>query len=112
VGDEYYNPVNNTLYKAVAFNGTTVQWESVLVSPNGVDYAFAGNSTIAGNTNITSTTPTTNTITGALVVSGGHAVGGNLYVGSRIGYVWTGNNVSSAYTIFNNTAVSIDTIFG
>ena len=43
VGDEYYNPTTNTLYKSVAYNGTTVQWEAIPMSPNGVDHTISGN---------------------------------------------------------------------
>ena len=108
VGDEYYNPTTNTLYKAIDYNGTTVQWEATPLSINGVDYAIAGNLVVAAGTDSKSTA------TGALTITNGGGVGvaGNVYVGSRVGYVWTNNNVSSAYTIFNNTAVSIDTVFG
>ena len=45
-GDEYYNPTTNTLYKAIDYNGTTVQWEATPLSINGVDYA---NTTWNGN---------------------------------------------------------------
>ena len=108
LGDEYYNPATNTLYKAIDYNGTTVQWEAMPLSVNGVDYAIAGNLSVTAGTN------SNNTATGALTITGGGGVGvaGNVYVGSRVGFVWTNNNVSSAYTIFNNTAVSIDTVFG
>jgi hypothetical protein len=68
----------------------------------------------SGNVLATAGTATTSNVTGALVVtgSGGVGVGGNIYVGNRIGYVWAANNVSSAYTVFNNTVNSIDTVFG
>ena len=61
-----------------------------------------------------SATISTSNVTGAIVVSniGGIGVGGNLYVGNRVGYVWTNNNASSAYTFFNNVTASLDTVFG
>jgi hypothetical protein len=61
-----------------------------------------------------SATSSTSNVTGAIVVSniGGIGVGGNLYVGNRVGYVWTNNNASSAYTFFNNVTASLDTVFG
>ena len=72
---------------------------------------WSGN--IVSNTQlISAATASTSNVTGALVVNGGAGIGGNVYVGNRVGYVWQNNNVSSAYTIFNNTAVSIDTVFG
>ena len=68
--------------------------------------------TVSGTTQVTSSTASTSNVTGALQVTGGVGVGGNIYVGNRHGYVWGANNVSSAYTVFNNTVNSIDTVFG
>ena len=67
-------------------------------------------------TTIVTTTGTNSTsnVTGALQVTGGGGVGvsASIYVGNRVGYVWAGNSVSSAYTVFNSTTGSIDTVFG
>ena len=41
---------------------------------------------------------------------------GNITTGNittnRVGYVWTANNVSSVYQVFNNSTNSLDTVFG
>ena len=72
-GDEYYNPTTNTLYKSVAYNGTTVQWEAIPVSTTGPDYTISGNVTTTGNLSvgcsITGNTVMT-TITEATVTNG------------------------------------------
>jgi hypothetical protein len=83
-----------------ALTGATVTTTSTIVA--------SGNIVGASGTNSASN------VTGAVVVSGagGVGVGGNIYVGNRMGYVWAANSVSSAYTVFNSTANSIDTIFG
>ena len=79
---------------------------------------YAGN--IISNTALitTSTTASNSTTTGALLVSGGIGVGANVYVGGNIytqqrtGYTYNGNNTSVAYTYYNATTNSIDTVFG
>ena len=79
---------------------------------------YAGN--IISNTALitTSTTASNSTTTGALLVSGGAGVGANVYVGGNIytqqrtGYTYNGNNTSVAYTYYNATTNSIDTVFG
>ena len=79
---------------------------------------YAGN--IISNTALitTSTTASNSTTTGALLVSGGAGVGANVYVGGNIytqqrtGYTYSGNNTSVAYTYYNATTNSIDTVFG
>lgn len=74
----------------------------------------ASQSTFGANLVANSATNSTSNVTGAVVVAGagGLGVGGNVYVGNRVGYVWAANSVSSAYTYFNSTTNSIDTVFG
>jgi hypothetical protein len=92
---------------------------------NGAAYSSGGGSTFTGgyvanqstfgaNLVANSATISASNVTGAVVVSGngGLGVGGNVYVGNRMGYVWGGNSVSSAYTYFNSVTNSIDTVFG
>ena len=81
--------------------------------------AFAGAASLiyisgSGNVVATAGTVSSSNVTGAVVISGagGLGVGGNVYVGNRMGYVWAANSVSSAYTYFNSTTKSIDTVFG
>ena len=81
--------------------------------------AFAGAASLiyisgSGNVVATAGTVSSSNVTGAVVVSGagGLGVGGNVYVGNRMGYVWAANSVSAAYTYFNSTTNSIDTVFG
>jgi hypothetical protein len=81
--------------------------------------AFAGAASLiyisgSGNVVATAGTVSSSNVTGAVVVSGagGLGVGGNVYVGNRMGFVWGANSVSSAYTYFNSTTNSIDTVFG
>jgi hypothetical protein len=81
--------------------------------------AFAGAASLiyisgSGNVVATAGTVSSSNVTGAVVISGagGLGVGGNVYVGNRMGYVWGANSVSAAYTYFNSTTNSIDTMFG
>jgi hypothetical protein len=72
------------------------------------------------NLNVTANTISTSTTTGALTVAGGVGISGNITASgniyavgtnSRHGYTWA-NSVSSAYTVFNSSTNSIDTVFG
>ena len=72
----------------------------------------------SGNLVSNSTTQSTSTTTGALVVNGGIGinanayVGGNIYTQQRQGFTYSGNNTSVAYTYYNATTGSLDTVFG
>ena len=89
-----------------------------VITSNGVFWsngvAYSSGSSFSSNILAISGTVSTSNVTGALVITGGGGIGvaGNVYVGNRHGYVWAANNVSSAYTVFNNTVNSIDTVFG
>ena len=102
LGDEYFNPTTNKLYKRLAVNGTSVDFQEILVVTNGVLLGnlnvggiitatnfFAGSLRIdAGSTMtnliITSSTISVSTLTGALTVVGGVGIGGSVYIGSGI----------------------------
>ena len=99
-------------------NGLFWSANNIAVSTGG-GTAFTGgvvatNIFASANLVANSATISTSNVTGAIVVSnvGGIGIGGNLYVGNRVGYVWTNNNASSAYTFFNNVTASLDTVFG
>jgi hypothetical protein len=63
------------------------------------------------NTFLTSTTTSGNAVSGALVVSGGIGVANNIYVAGRVGFS-NATNISVAYTYYNATTNSLDTVFG
>ena len=85
---------------------------------NGINVVTTGNIYSGGNIVAASSTNSTSSTTGALVVSGGAGISGNVYVGGNIytqqrtGYTYSGNNTSVAYTFYNATTNSIDTVFG
>jgi hypothetical protein len=64
------------------------------------------------------TTATNSTTSGTLISSGGAGIAGNVYVGGNIytqqrtGYTYSGNSTSVAYTYYNSTTNSLDTVFG
>ena len=71
-----------------------------------------------GNLSSNSATTSTSSTTGAVVVTGGVGANGNVYVGgnvytaNRVGFTYTGNGTALAYTYYNSTTNSIDTVFG
>jgi hypothetical protein len=113
--------INNTTVETTEYVTTT--YASVInaatignagATLTGATVTTSGTIIASGNIVGASGTNSASNVTGAVVVSGagGVGVGGNIYVGNRMGYVWAANSVSSAYTVFNSTANSIDTIFG
>jgi hypothetical protein len=64
------------------------------------------------------TSATNSTTSGTLISSGGAGIAGNVYVGGNIytqqrtGYTYSGNSTSVAYTYYNSTTNSLDTVFG
>ena len=107
VGDDYFDPGSNRLYKTLPINGTTVTDIEILM--NGP--ALAGASINVGKINIVGTTTSNTSNGGTLVVSGGVGVSDSVYVGNRIGFAYS-NTVSAAYQVFNPATGTIDTIFG
>jgi hypothetical protein len=59
-----------------------------------------------------------NVNTGTMVTAGGIGANGNVYVGgnvytaNRVGFTYTGNGTALAYTYYNLSSNSIDTVFG
>ena len=76
VGDEYFNPTSNKLYKNLIVSGTTLSYQEIPVL-------------VGGTLSITTGTSATSTTTGALTVTGGAGIGGSMYVGGN-SYI-TGN---------------------
>jgi hypothetical protein len=107
VGDEYFDPGSNRLYKNVPLNGTNVTDIELLT--NGP--ALAATTVNISKVNIVSTTTTTSSNNGSLVVSGGAGITDSLYVGNRIGFSNT-SNISVAYQVYNPATQTIDTVFG
>ena len=103
LGDEYFDPSSNNLYKLLASSGTNVAWTQVLLSGN----TFNGG-TVTGAVNITNSTAASSTTTGALQVAGGVGVGGGLNVGGAVtaaniniaGTSQFGTNASGAVALF------------
>jgi hypothetical protein len=63
------------------------------------------------NHTFTDTDASTNNKTGAIVVTGGIGVTGSIYTANRFGYANT-TNVGVAYTYYNSTTGTLDTVFG
>jgi len=84
----------------------------------GATVVTTGNIYSGGNIVAASGTATNSTTTGAIVVTGGVGVsanvytGGNIYTQQRQGFTYSGNNTSVAYTYYNATTNSLDTVFG
>ena len=57
------------------------------------------------------TTSSINSNSGAVIIAGGLGVGGNVYTDERYGFANT-TNYSVAYTYYNATTLSLDTVFG
>ena len=72
IGDEYFNPGTNILYKVLAINGTTTLSNQVAMLSS------------TGSLTISSNTESASTATGALTVAGGMGVAGNVYVGGNL----------------------------
>ena len=67
--------------------------------------------TMANTVAFTNTAVSTNNISGAVVVTGGLGVNGNIYTAGRMGFA-NSANVGVAYTYYNQTTLSLDTVFG
>jgi len=107
VGDEYFDPVANKLYKVLAINGTTVTSTELLTTGP----ALANSSINIGKVNLVGYASSNSSNTGTLIVSGGVGVSDSVYVGSRIGFSNT-NNISVSYQTYNPATQTIDTFFG
>ena len=70
---------------------------------------FSGG-TVSGATTFTNTTDSTSDATGALKTSGGLGVAKNIYTAARMGFA--ASSTSVAYTYYNSTTLSLDTVFG
>jgi hypothetical protein len=120
LGNTGANVIGNAHWGAGAFTtaniSTSLAPTANLTINSGSPTAYWGTTwsgNIVSNTQlISAATVSSSNVTGALVVNGGVGIGSNVYVGNRVGFVWAANNVSSAYTVFNNTLNSIDTVFG
>ena len=88
----------------LAANPTT---DTITFSSSG---GFSGG-TVTGATTFTNSTASGNNATGAVKVTGGVGITGNMYTAGRVGYANTAS-VSVAYTYYNNTTKSLDTVFG
>ena len=94
LGDEYYNPLTNTLSKIVAVNGNSPTLNQVIT-------ASANGLAVIPNASITSMT-----------VSGNATVGGNVYASTRIGFTAPNSTTSATYQVYNPATGSVDTYFG
>jgi hypothetical protein len=67
--------------------------------------------TMANTVAFSNTEASTNAISGAVVITGGLGVNGNIYTAGRVGFS-NATNISVAYTYYNATTGSLDTVFG
>jgi hypothetical protein len=119
----------NDGYLIVSGNTTTQGGNLIINTYSTKDIVFATGGTLKGNeigrfranTNsfvVSSTTASNSTTTGSLIANGGAGISGNVYVGGNIytqqrtGYTYSGNSTSVAYTYYNATTGSLDTVFG
>ena len=66
---------------------------------------------MANTVQFTNTTPSTNATSGAVTITGGLGVSNNIYTAGRVGFS-NSTNISVAYTYYNATTDSLDTVFG
>jgi hypothetical protein len=90
-----------------------------VINPFSTNPVFSVNTT-ANTVVVANAQASTSNVTGALQVAGGVGIGGNINASGNIyalgtntrhGYTWA-NSVSSAYTVFNSSTNSVDTVFG
>jgi hypothetical protein len=67
--------------------------------------------TVTGATTFTNSTVSGNNASGAVKITGGLGVTGNIYTAGRVGFANT-SSYGVAYTYYNNTTKSLDTVFG
>ena len=67
--------------------------------------------TMANTAQFTNSTASGNATSGAVTITGGLGVANNIYVAGRVGYS-NATNISVAYTYYNATTDSLDTVFG
>lgn len=97
----------------VAGSGMTIAanpaTDTITFASTGGGGSFSGG-TVTGATVFTNTTDSTNDTTGAVEIVGGLGVTKNIYTAAKIGY--SSSSVSVAYTYYNTTTASLDTVFG
>jgi len=96
---------NSTSNAVINTTGVYVNGTALINSINTAAQYTWTNTTIFSNT-----TASTNNVSGAVQVYGGVGVNGNIYTAGRIGYASA--NVSTAYTFYNATTGTLDTVFG
>jgi len=92
LGDEWYNPLTNKIYKLVPLNGTTASWvEYNIPAFNGVNYLYANAPYTAPPT-----PPAISPLSSVrfLAIAGGGGGGGNAGSGGGAGGVLTSNTLS------------------
>jgi hypothetical protein len=113
------NLVLNTGISVIDSTGSQGSLGQVL-SSNGSGNVYwrdvsGGSSWIGGELSNTAyfsnTAASTNAVSGAVTVLGGLGVANNIYTGGRFGFS-NSTNISVAYTVYNQTLNTIDTVFG
>jgi len=103
-----------TIGQVLTSNGTgNVYWAAVTASINTTaQYTWSNTQTFSANqTLFTSSNAAPNAIAGAIISNGGIAANGNIYTAGRIGYA-NSTGANQAYTYYNATVGSLDTVFG
>jgi len=67
--------------------------------------------TMANTVYFSNTATSTNNVSGAVTILGGIGINGNMYTAGRVGFA-NSSNVSVAYTYYNQSTGSLDTVFG
>ena len=88
---------------------TDAATDTITFASTGGSGTFTGG-TVTGATTFTNATDSTSDATGAVKVTGGLGVSKNIYTAARMGF--SSSSTSVAYTYYNSTTGSLDTVFG
>jgi len=103
----------NSVVQLNGSNGTAGQ----VLTSNGSSNAYWSTATGGGSVNLassyafTNTTASVNSNSGAITTLGGIGANGNIYTAARVGFA-NSTGANQAYTYYNATTGSLDTVFG
>jgi hypothetical protein len=109
------NIILNTGVNIIDSTGSSGSANQVLTS-NGTGNVYWsaagwGGGELSNTAYFSNTAPSTNATSGAVTIVGGLGVANNIYTAGRFGFS-NSTNISVAYTVYNQTLNTIDTVFG